>query len=97
MGTGESTVVLAARNERRVAVPPSTYSISSTHVDCWMPSSVASLSVGLYMQSNKNSCVEDEISEQPERSGAHRSAKRDHVSPTNRLLLVAPQIVVGPP
>jgi len=31
------------------------------------------------MQSNKNSCAEEEIPEQPEQSGAHRSAKRDHV------------------
>jgi len=48
------------------------------------------------MESNKNSCVEEEIPEQPEQSGAHRSAKRDHVSPWNRSLLVAPQIAVGP-
>ena len=31
------------------------------------------------MESNKNSCVEEEIPEQPGQSTAHRSAKRDHV------------------
>jgi len=30
------------------------------------------------MQSNANSCIEEEIPEQPDQRAVHRSAKRDH-------------------
>ena len=35
--------------------------------------------VCIEMESNKNSCVEEEIVEQSDQSGAHRLAKRDRV------------------
>jgi len=72
MGVDRESPVLAARHERRVAVSP-------THADCWTPSSVEWLSVGLQVQSNKNNCVEEEIPVQPGQSAARRWTKRDRV------------------
>ena len=82
--------------------PLDAHSISSTKADCWTPSLVPSLSVGL-IKSNKNTCVEEyEIPEQPDQSAARRAAKRDHMrrrrsceTKETRPMLGGPQIAFG--